>query len=547
MHTRAPVRLDGHLAAHGNVRGRLERLGQRLNVDGNIGELSGTARLLLMAVGGAGARLDRLPVGHFWFDELHLYTETVLEPEAGDLQVHLTLAGEHNLAQEWILNDFQRRILFDKLVQPLHHLVFVALAKRAHGHRITRLGKFDGRQHEGRTLGPERIVRVRVAQLDRGTQIAGHHTRHGLSFAAVHGVERAQPLHGAGLGVFQVHALLQRARVDAEVGEITHVLLGHRAEDEGHRRPRRIRCQRAAIHQLRGRHVGGRGRHVHQKAQQPGDADYLGGAHHEDRKELPADHGRPEPFTHLVFGERAFFEVQLHQALIVFRNIFDEGRVELLRFLAEGRIDLIFLRFQAAFRVGELLHVQHVDDRARARPGRNLHHRGPASEPLLDLRHQRAEVGFGPIQVVDHEHRRDLLLEAVFPGQLRAHLDALDRIHHIDGQVCHPKCGQHLPDEVRIARRVEHVDFMVLPGHMQQRREDRHATFLLAGVVVADRVALFDRAHARNDAGRVEHGFGQHRFAAPLVSDQRNVTNVRGFVDLHRHLLLVWNRAEAFL
>ena len=58
---------------------------------------------------------------------------------------------------------------------------------------------------------------------------------------------------------------------------------------------------------------------------------------------------------------------------------------------------------------------------------------------------------------VDHDDLRDAAVRRAIPHPLRAHADAVLRVHHYEREIRHPHCRERLADEVEITRRVEDV------------------------------------------------------------------------------------------
>ncbi len=242
--------------------------------------------------------------------------------------------------------------------------------------------------------------------------------------------------------------------------------------------------------------VGRRWELFDDEVQQPVDADRP--------RRRAADHrgeARPrEPVLrarHDVFlGEGAAVEVLLDQRVVGLRDGLDQllargvgHRVEVV-----GPLRLLGLR-SARVQVGLL--VQEVGDPTELglRADREFERRDLIAEARDELGERALEVRPLAVELVHEDRPRQALFDRELPRVFGLHLDAVDRRDHEDHGVGRADRVAEVADEVRGARRVEHVDLGVTPLDRRHREGHRDAAPLLVGIVVGDRVAFLDDAH----------------------------------------------------
>ena len=120
------------------------------------------------------------------------------------------------------------------------------------------------------------------------------------------------------------------------------------------------------------------------------------------------------------------------------------------------------------------------------------------------------------------------------PQLFRLHLDTGDGVDDDDGGFNDAQRRAGIGQEVGEARRVDEVDFGLLPFGVGEAGGEG----VLAGdffvVEVGDGGALVDPADAIDGAGGEEQGRHQLRLAASAMSDDSHVADAGGVVDLHR-------------
>ena len=137
----------------------------------------------------------------------------------------------------------------------------------------------------------------------------------------------------------------------------------------------------------------------------------------------------------------------------------------------------------------------------------------------------RANVGQHFVEVrvlfvdgVDDDDLRNAAVRCAIPHPLRAHANAVLRVHHHEREVRHAHRRERLADEVEITWRVENVQFLAHPRAMEQRRLGGNLVLLFAHVIIRNGGSLRDVAHAPDDAGAREHRLAQRRLAGRRVT-----------------------------
>ena len=156
------------------------------------------------------------------------------------------------------------------------------------------------------------------------------------------------------------------------------------------------------------------------------------------------------------------------------------GRGDVLEHRIQDRRQVRILRRQADADDRPALAGHRGDDRERELLGVG----GEVDEQLLDLVQHLGGAGIGPVELVEHHHRREV------PGQrFREHVAGLGQrsLGRVDQQQHAVDQGERpldLTAEVGVARRVDEVDLDALPHHRGGLGEDGDAplALLVAGV-----------------------------------------------------------------
>ncbi len=109
-------------------------------------------------------------------------------------------------------------------------------------------------------------------------------------------------------------------------------------------------------------------------------------------------------------------------------------------------------------------------------------------EEVLDLVDDLLDARVGAVDLVDHEHDRQALLEGLAQDEAGLGQGALGGVDEQDHRVDHRESALDLAAEVRVTRRVDDVDREVVPLDRGVLGEDRDALFALEVAGVHDPV-----------------------------------------------------------
>jgi hypothetical protein len=253
-----------------------------------------------------------------------------------------------------------------------------------------------------------------------------------------------------------------------------------------------------------------------------------------------AEHGREvalhdpqhQPAPDLLDRELAGLEELVHERLVA------GGR--LLEQLVAGLGDRVLQVVGDRDALALLLHVLAgelpgpvVDEVHDAREGLGLadgelDRHGVDAQALAQRAHRRAEVGVLLVHHVDRDQDRRLLLAHDLPDHLGPDLDAAGSAHQQQGGIGDAQRAVDVPDEVRVAGRVEQVDLVSLPLELRQRQVDRDLARDLVGRVVEQRGPVRDAAEAVRRLGVEQHGFGERGLADTVLGDESDIADLSG-------------------
>ena len=165
---------------------------------------------------------------------------------------------------------------------------------------------------------------------------------------------------------------------------------------------------------------------------------------------------------------------------------------------------------------------------------------------FTDLGQHLVEIRFLLVERVDDDHFRDAVLRGVFPDRVRAHADAVLRVDDDEREIADAQRAQTFADEIRVARAINDVELLPQPFEVQQRGGDGNLPVLFAVVIIGNRRAGGDAAHAVDDAGAGEHGLAEHGFAGRSVADDGEVADVCGLIGFHKMSLCVSGGGEKY-
>ncbi len=325
------------------------------------------------------------------------------------------------------------------------------------------------------------------------------------------------------------------AAVDAEVGELADVGVGHDLERErgerlvvrGLARDRSLVC--AGGQALDRRHVERARQVVDHRVEQRLHALVLegGAAQHGGHRDV--ERGLADVLDEAIGLDRLLLEVVLHQLLVVLGHRLDQLGARLVGALGHVLGDVRDLPVLAeVVLVDDRLHVHEVDDALEVGlcADRQLHRHRVRAE-AVDHRLDRAlEVGADAVHLVDEGHARHAVLVGLAPDGLGLRLHACNRVEHGDGAVEHAQGALHLDGEVHVARRVDDVDAVIAPEGGGRGGGDRDAALLLLLHPVHHGRALVNLTHLVGASRVKEDALSRRRLSGVDVRHDSDVARV---------------------
>ena len=155
--------------------------------------------------------------------------------------------------------------------------------------------------------------------------------------------------------------------------------------------------------------------------------------------------------------------------------------------------------------------------------GRDAHDVGRiAAEQLRHLERRAVGVGRRKIDLVHDRHDLELVLDREVRVRERLRLDPLRRVDDEHGPLARLQRARHLVGEVDMARRIDQVQLMALPGDAHRLGLDRDPALALE----IHRIEQL-RAHVAVGDGvrELQNPVGQGRFPVVDVGDDREVAD----------------------
>ena len=181
---------------------------------------------------------DRLAVSDLRPADVRVDAELALESVDDDLEVQLAHAGDEGLAGLVVGAHAEGRVLLRQPLQAHSQLVLVGLRLRLHGDRDHRVREGHRLERDRRRVRRQRVARRRVLETNAGGDLAGTDLLSLLAVVRMHLEDAPDSLGLTGPCVQHAVAGLDLAGVDAEVGELADVRVGH--DLEGQRRERLV-------------------------------------------------------------------------------------------------------------------------------------------------------------------------------------------------------------------------------------------------------------------------------------------------------------------
>src|SRR4030095_7101703 len=121
----------------------------------------------------------------------------------------------------------------------------------------------------------------------------------------------------------------------------------------------------------------------------------------------------------------------------------------------------------------------------------------------------------------------------IAPGLLGLHHHPRYRIHNGHCAINDPERSARFLNEVHEARRVEHVDFALVPLAEGELCRDRDLSLYLLIIIVSRRVSVLHSAEPCRCASIKENRGNKRGLAAAAMPNDADITNVFPFVDVH--------------
>ena len=350
-------------------------------------------------------------------------------------------------------------------------------------------------------------------------------------------------------GVDHVGASSQRAGVDAQVGQLADVGVGHDLEREGSERSLRVGrtlvlCVGLGVRALDRRNIE-RGRHVVDDCvEQLLNALVLVGGAHEDRVDLAGDNALAQGDLELFDGELFVHEDLLHERVVAV-----SGSVNELLAVHFGVLDELGRNGVHRLRIGHALlvslevprgHGHQVDDAPEVVLGahRQLRGDGVGTETVAHGLDSVDEVSAHAVVLVDEGDARNTVALCLTPHGLRLRLHARDRVEDGDGAVKNAQGALDLGREVHVTGGVDDLEAVrlalfgtarVVPEARGGSGGDGNATLLLLDHPVHGGSTVVDLTDLVGLAGVVKNALGRRRLARVDVGHDADVARIFEF------------------
>ncbi len=385
-----------------------------------------------------------------------------------------------------------------------------------------------------------RVAGARVAEADRGGDVAGAHLLDLLALVGVHLQHAAHALALVLGRVVDVRARLEHARVHAEERQLPDERIGRDLERE--RRERRVVRDRALgmvlvvmrevpLDRL---DVDRRREVVDHRVEQRLDALVLERGAAEHGNHLAGDRRLADRAADLLAGQLFAVQVLLHHAVVVGDGVIDQLVARQLdRIAVLGRhVDDVELLAQRFVVEDVLLALDDVDvpGEQLARSDGELERKRVLREAVANHRQAAIEVGADAIHLVGEDQARHAVAVGLSPDGLGLRLDAGDGIEERDGAVEHAERALDFDGEVDVSRRVDDVDAVLgtvaRPERGGRGGRDRDAALLLLLHPIHRRGAFVHLADLVRLAGIVEDALGRSRLTGIDVGHDADIAIV---------------------
>ena len=394
----------------------------------DFGELSRPAGLFLVPILRIGRNLNGLAIGNARLGHLEVHLEAMLEPFGHDPQVQFALARDHRLMQFGIDVEEEGRILLMQGGQAAGHLVLLPLGSEFESDVDVRRGVFDLGQGDDAFGAAKGVAGMGVLEFDGGADVARAQFAGGGAILAVEHKDLPHALGAFAIGIVEVHAAVDVAGVEPEVGEFAELRFAHGLEHvkggvgvlEGDVHLLAGEVERADVFAIH----GGRavfGDEVHQ-TRHPDVALGVGAEQRNDG--LFLDRGM-FPCPELVLGETALGEELFQEFIVGFGGQFDEFLVQLedALFVSAGSRGFGELP-TAVGGVGDNSAAKHVEHLIETGTGikRDVEGKDTVAEAGPALRQEGLEVHVLLVHRVEDDHLGNGVLGGVPPDLIGANV-----------------------------------------------------------------------------------------------------------------------------
>lgn len=226
-------------------------------------------------------------------------------------------------------------------------------------------------------------------------------------------------------------------------------------------------------------------------------------------------------------GDRGAGAELLQRDRVEFRHRLLQQPAPPVRFFPQGFRHRALLDRVAAVRPDQRPHTQQIHHPGETVLGadRQLDDQRGRMQPLPDRLDRGVEVGTGAVQLVDEGDPRHPVPVGPPPHRLALRLYAGHGVEHRDRTVEDPQRALHLVGEVDMARRVDQVDPVAVPGAAHGRGEDGDPTIALLGVEVGDGGAVVDLTTLVGGPGEVQDPLGDGGLAGVDVGEDAQVAD----------------------
>ena len=321
-----------------------------------------------------GLAANGLAIGDLRTSDGGLDLELALQAIDDHLEVQLAHAGDHGLAGLLVGAHLEGRVLLAEALEGDRKLLLVDLGLRLDREVHDRVVEGHRLEHHRSVRRGQRVARGGLLETDARGDVARVDLVDLLARVRVHHQDAADALGAAGHGVEHAPARGELARVDAEVGELADVRVGH--DLEGERREGLVVggwrvngglvlgiLDLAALDALDRLHVERARQVVDHGVEQRLHALVLEGGAGEHRGDRDVERRLADVLDQPVGLDRLVLQVVLHQLLVVVRDGLDEGGARLGGDLDVrlGDVDDLPLLAEIVL-VDDRLHVDQVDD-----------------------------------------------------------------------------------------------------------------------------------------------------------------------------------------